>query len=80
MGKARAISYSRIPINKCRWNDESKKSPLDKHHSSNCCRQESSKGLKLVDKSVRNRLFAQSQSYLATTHLLITKEKIVTLR
>lgn len=32
-------------------------------------------GLKVVDRSMRNRMFAKSQSYLATTDSLTTKGK-----
>ena len=39
VGERRASPYKRIPLNNCRKNEETRKSPLE-HHGNNCCRQD----------------------------------------
>lgn len=75
MGEARALPYNRIPINKHRRNDGSRKSPLGKPHSKTCCKPESSVGAKSSRQKYEKQDVAKSQSYLATTDLLTTQGK-----
>lgn len=52
------LSYSKIPFNKCTKNDGNRKSPLGKHHSTNSGGKYKQQMLKLMGKSIINRIFA----------------------
>ena len=65
--------------NKSRRNDWNGKLPFGKHHSNNCCLQESLRGTKIsgwVDAEKRGTYILSKD--LRTRHLLITKGRIVT--